>query len=91
MYSNIFSTKGFIEKYKKVNVRIRRVVDKQLEQFEKDPLEKNLNNHKLREKWQGYRSIDINNDYRAIFREVDEGEEHNVYFVDLGTHEELYG
>jgi len=45
----------------------------------------------LHEEWEGFRSIDITNDYRAVYEEVQEGEEINAYFVALGTHDELYG
>jgi addiction module RelE/StbE family toxin len=58
--------------------------------FTKNPFELGLDNHPLRDQWEGYRSIDITSDYRAIYKEVQEGEELNAYLVALGTHEELY-
>jgi hypothetical protein len=36
------------------------------------------------------RSIDITNDYRAIYEEVREGDNTIAYFFLLGTHKELY-
>jgi addiction module RelE/StbE family toxin len=57
----------------------------------KEPLERGLNNHPLRDEWTGYRSIDITADYRAIYKEVREGKELNAYFIALGNHQELYG
>ncbi len=90
-YTNIFSSKSFIEQYKKVNVRIRKQVDQKLTIFSKNPHDAGLRNHALHEEWEGYRSIAITADYRAIYKEVHEGGEINAYFVALGTHDELYG
>ncbi len=84
-------SKEFIKKYKKANVRIRKRVDKQILTFESNPNDPGLRNHPLHNEWLGYRSIDITNDYRAIYEEVEAGEDVSAYFVDLGTHKELYG
>lgn len=89
-YTNVYSNKEFIELYKKTDVRIRKITDEKLEIFSKNPFDTGLNNHSLRDEWKGYMSIDITNDYRAVYKEVKEGEEINAYFVALGTHEELY-
>ena len=91
LYTNVFSTKEFIERYKAVDVRTARAVDQKLELFEKNPFDLGLHNHALRDEWAGHQSIDITNDYRAVYKEVYDGEERNAYFVALGTHEELYG
>ena len=90
-YTNIFSNKSFIKQYKTVDVRIRKQVDQKLQIFSKNPHDLGLRNHALHEEWEGYRSIDITGDYRAIYKEVHEGGEINAYFVALGTHDELYG
>ena len=86
----VLFSREFIKKYKRVNVRIRKRVDEQIQVFEKNPNELGLRNHELREEWEGCRSIDITNDYRAIFEELHEGEEETAYFIDFGTHDELY-
>ena len=90
-YNNIFSTKEFIKLYKKAAVRMRKQVDEKLLIFSKNPYDLGLHNHELHEEWEGYRSIDITNDYRGIYKEVHEGGEINASFVALGTHDELYG
>ena len=90
-YNNIFSTKDFTTLYKKADVRIKKEVDECLRIFGKNPHDLGLRNHELHEEWEGYRSIDISNDYRAVYEEVQEGEEINAYFIALGTHDELYG
>lgn len=82
---------GFIKKLKKLNVRIRKSFRKRIAIFQKDPFSQELDNHHLRDKWEGYRSIDITSDWRAIYEDVKEGDEPFAYFVDIGTRKELYG
>lgn len=81
----------FMAKLKKVNVRIHKSFKEKILTFTKDPYSPQLNNHPLRDKYQGYRSIDITSDWRAIFEEVRIGKESVAYFIILGTHKELYG
>lgn len=80
----------FFRKYKKANVRIRKSVDEKIEIFLKDPYDLQLDNHELKKKWEGARSIDITADWRAIYKETQIGNEPVAYFVTLGTHEQLY-
>ena len=80
----------FIERLKKQNVRIRKSFKERILIFSKDPFYPQLNNHPLREEWEGYRSVDITNDYRAIYIEKVEGEDKVAYFVAIGIHEELF-
>ena len=81
----------FIDTLKKVNVRIRKSFKERIFLFSKDPHNLQLDNHALREKYQGYRSIDITADYRAIYKERLEGEKTIAYFTEPGTHKQLYG
>jgi addiction module RelE/StbE family toxin len=46
-----------------------------------------LRNHPLTGKYAGFHSIDVTEDWRALYRE----EKERIMFADLGTHEELYG
>ncbi len=57
-----------------------------LEIFIEDPFDPRLRNHPLKGKLKGYRSINITGDWRALFKEVEDG----VYFVIIGTHSQLY-
>lgn len=82
---------GFFRQYKKANIRIRGSVDEKIKVFLKDPDDPQLDNHQLKDEYLGYRSIDVTADWRAIYEEIDEGEEVVAYFEVLGTHEELYG
>ena len=81
----------FYKLYKKANIRIQNAVDQKIAIFEKDPFDPQLNNHELHEEYNGLRSIDITNDYRALYEEVPSDNETIAYFSLLGTHEELYG
>ena len=81
----------FMAELKKVDVRIRKSLKQRIDIFSQDPYNPQLNNHSLRDGYQGYRSIDITSDWRAIYHEVIIGEETVAYFVTLGTHGKLYG
>ncbi len=58
--------------------------------FLKNPLHDQLRNHALKGKWQGYRSINITGDWRAVYREYKDGEETVILFKAIGTHSEIY-
>ncbi|OIP57479.1 MAG: hypothetical protein COX79_00585 [Candidatus Levybacteria bacterium CG_4_10_14_0_2_um_filter_36_16] len=87
---NVKLSPGVLKKLKKVDVRIRNSFKERILIFTKTPRDPQLNNHKLREPYLGLRSIDITNDYRAIYEEMPKGEEIIAYFSLFGTHEELY-
>lgn len=80
----------FLDKLKSVNVRIRKSFNQKIELFKKDPNNPQLDNHELQRKYEGYRSIDITNDYRVLYEEVPSGNETIAYFSLLGTHKELF-
>ncbi len=86
----VFFDPKFYRQYKKVNVRIQNSVDACIRIFRKNSMDTQLNNHLLRDKYAGYRSIDITADYRALYEEVTIGKETVAYFVTLGTHSQLY-
>ncbi len=46
-----------------------------------------LRNHKLQGVLTEYRSININGDWRVLFRELDDNE---IFFDIIGTHSQLY-
>ncbi len=82
---------NFYSQYKKADVRIQHSTDKKLRIFRKNPSDLELNNHALREPYQDRRSIDITNDYRAHYKEIKQKNQEVIYFISLGTHDELYG
>ena len=55
--------------------------------FLQDQFDRQLNNHALKGKYYGYRSINIEGDLCAIYKRIDE---EIYYFVEIGTHGELY-
>lgn len=75
---------------KKQNVKIRNSFLNSIKLFAKNHYDPQLNNHDLKREWIGHRSIDITTDWRAIYEEVDEGDEIIAYFVALGMHNQLY-
>lgn len=80
----------FFRTLKKVNVRIRKSFKEKILIFSKNPKDLALNNHLLKEPYQGLRSIDITADWRAIYEQKIERKETVAYFITLGTHNELY-
>ncbi len=81
----------FYQKYKKADVRIQNRVDEKIEVFLKDPYDLQLDNHMLKRRWKGYRSIDITPDWRAVYKETQIRDESVAYFVLIGTHKQLFG
>ena len=61
---------SFLAIFKKANVRIRKNFKERIKIFSEDPFNPYLNNHTLKDEYQGYRSIDITSDWRAIYEEV---------------------
>lgn len=80
----------FLKKLKKSNVKIRKSFKEKILLFSKNPEDPQLDSHPLKREWQGYRSIDITADWRAIYKEIQMSGETVAYFVALGTHDELY-
>ena len=80
-----------LKKVNKLDVRIRNRFKEKILLFSKNPNDPVLNNHPLKKEYQGLKSIDITNDYRAVYEEMTVREDTVVYFSLLGTHKELYG
>ncbi len=87
---NVKLDPDLLKKLKKLNIRIRNNFREKIIIFQKNPNEPLLNNHQLRDPYKGLRSINITNDYRAIYEEMTVGEDTVAYFSLLGMHEELY-
>lgn len=83
-------TDNFLKQLKKVDVRIRKAFKQRILVFIKDPNDPQLNRHYLQREYQGYQSIDITSDHRAIFRELVQKDDTYIYFTLFGNHEELY-
>ena len=86
----VFYDPTFIKKLKKCDVKIRNSFIEKRILFNQDPFHSQLNNHPLKREWEGYRSIDITQDYRALYKEIVIEKELIAYFLDIDTHEKLY-
>lgn len=82
---------AFLEKVKKLNVLVYKSLRMQILVFSRNPYDPVLRNHALRGEWQGYRSIKITADWRALYKEIKSGDEIIAYFSYCGTHKQLYG
>ena len=80
----------FRRKIKKEDVRIQKSFKVALSLFMSNPSDPTLDNHPLKDPWKGCRSIDITADYRAVYEEINEGDEVIAHFIAIGTHQELY-
>ncbi|MBI2641529.1 type II toxin-antitoxin system mRNA interferase toxin, RelE/StbE family [Candidatus Roizmanbacteria bacterium] len=85
MYINF--ARKFKKSYDKAPYKIRESVNNRLKLFKQNTLHPFLNNHQLSGKYEGLRSINITGDWRAIYEEIDKD---TVYFLELGTHSQLY-
>lgn len=83
----IHFTKKFAKQYDKADLKIKNAFRSRLKLFREDSFNPSLNNHSLRGKYLGYRSINVTGDLRAIFKVV--GEE--IIFVTINSHSNLYG
>lgn len=79
--------RNFSKQYKKLRKNEQARVKERLALFFKDEFDPILNNHPLRGKYQGYRSINIAGDLRAIYKHWQADER---IFVAVDTHSNLY-
>lgn len=79
--------KDFIKQYPKLRESEKSKFKKRRTLFMQDEFDPVLNNHSLKGKYSGYRSINITGDLRVIFQK--NGDE--VIFVAIGSHSSLYG
>lgn len=81
-------SKRFLKQLEKSPRTVVVSFQKRLALFSQDAFHPLLNNHALTGEYRMYRSINITGDWRALFKELDNGEV--VFFVLLGTHSQLY-
>lgn len=78
--------KNFVKQYKKLRESEKKRFKERRDLFLQDEFNPILNNHPLKGKYQGYRSINVTGDLRAIFKR----EGNMVIFATIGSHSELY-
>lgn len=81
--------KDFTKSYKKLPSQVKRKLKERLLLFEQDQFNPILNNHHLKGKYGGYRSINVTGDLRAIYYK--KGVRDTVIFVAIDIHSNLYG
>lgn len=78
--------KNFIKNFRKHSQKIKEKFKERQILFEEDEFDPVLNNHALKGKWVGYRSINVTGDIRAIFKR----EDGSALFVAIDKHSNLY-
>jgi addiction module RelE/StbE family toxin len=83
----IKTTKSFDKQYSKLSEEDKQRYKKRLGLFQANSFDRQLNNHGLKGKYLGYRSIDVRGDLHALYKV-----EGNVIiiFSFIGSHSQLY-
>lgn len=79
-------SKRFKKQYQKLTCPLQEQFKARLIIFVSDPLNPVLGNHVLHGRWNGFRSINITGDFRAIYQDLGA----IAFFVAIGTHSKLY-
>jgi len=77
----------FKKKYSKLTRRDQKKFQQRLLLFEKDSDNPLLNNHQLKGQQEGYFSINVTGDLRALYRPV---KKDTIFFITIDTHSNLY-
>lgn len=79
--------RDFEKALRKLPPQVREQTTTSIALFARNPIDPILRNHALKAQYQGYRSIDITGDYRAVYRSI---ETSKAVFTHIGTHSQLY-
>ncbi|MDP2669340.1 MAG: type II toxin-antitoxin system mRNA interferase toxin, RelE/StbE family [bacterium] len=79
--------KNFKKQYRKLRKNQQTKFNNQLAIFLENPFNPLLNNHPLQGKYDGYRSINVGGDLRAIYEMA---EKDIAYFIAIDAHSKLY-
>ena len=77
----------FEKRYKKLRPGEQRRLKERRNLFIENEFHPLLDNHLLRGRYKGYRSISIGGDFRVVYKRIARDV---VVFVTIGTHSELY-
>jgi len=86
----IYFTKDFKKTYQKriqSNKNLVRRFEKRYDLFESDPTNLILKDHELAGKLQGHRAFSVTGDIRVVYYIFED----ICYFIDIGTHNQVYG
>lgn len=87
LYHRIDFTKSFLKQFKKLREAQKEHFYERLELFKKNPHDRVLRDHALKGKYTGCRSVDIENDLRALYYIENDK---IVIFAFIGSHSQLY-
>ncbi|MDP3015312.1 MAG: type II toxin-antitoxin system mRNA interferase toxin, RelE/StbE family [bacterium] len=79
--------RNFEKQYKKLKTNEKEKVKERLALFIQDEFNPVLNNHPLRGKYLGYRSVNIAGDLRSIYKRISFD---IIIFIAIDTHSNLY-
>lgn len=85
-YSELFN-----KQLRKASLEIKIAFKEARELFSDNQNHPSLRNHALREKYSGFRSIDVTDNWRALFKIQKDKSKTTITFYILGTHYRLYG
>ena len=85
---NVRFHKSFEKQYKKLKSSGKERFKQKIKVFLVDEFDPLLNNHPLKGKYQGYRSINVTGDLRAIYKRGNRG---RIIFVAIDSHSNFYG
>ena len=84
---NVILHRSFEKNYRKLRESEKQRFKQRRNVFLKNPFDPILNNHALKGKYEGFRSINIGGDLRVVYKTLDE---QTAIFVDIDTHSNLY-
>ena len=79
--------KDFEKRYTKLRVNEKEKFKERRDIFLQNPFHQALNNHVLKGKYSGFRSINITGDLRVLYKLLDKD---TVIFATIDTHSNLY-
>jgi addiction module RelE/StbE family toxin len=85
--SQVFFHKQFERQYAVLDGKLRDKFKARMKIFINDEFDPMLNNHPLRGRYEGYRSINITGDMRALYKMK---KEKQFVFIYIGNHSKLY-
>ncbi len=84
---NVLFHRNFEKHYKRLQKREKNRFKEKIQVFLKDEFDPILNNHPLKGKYKGYRSINVTGDLRAVYKRLIRNK---VIFVVIDKHSNLY-
>lgn len=82
----LYYSARFRKQWRRISKKIRDEAALRLVVLQVNEFDGALNNHKLSGKYAVYRSINVTNDIRIVYKRVSDG----FYLAAIGTHSELY-